>query len=77
MKEQAIIFEGFRNDFVLQAPSQSPCISLEHNLKHPLLDSEQTGGLWILDSKGKEFSPSTVPPIFSAAFYPNFYVPHS
>lgn len=52
VKEQSIIFEGFRNGFVLQAPSQSPCISLGHNLKHPLLDSEQTGVLWILDSKG-------------------------
>lgn len=37
---QSIIFEGFRNCFVLQAPSQSPCIPLGHNLNHPSLECE-------------------------------------
>lgn len=37
-KEQSIIFEGFRNCFVLRVPSQSPCISLGHNLNYTSVD---------------------------------------
>lgn len=78
MSERAVhYFWGIQKWFCFTGTISIPYISLGHNLKHPLLDSEQTGVLWILDSKGSlGISSKHRAPIFSAAFYPNFYVHH-